>query len=413
MLSRQLPRAVGRRARFPQRTLRQPIRYQSTASSSSSSSSNFAIGAVGGLVGASVAYGIYSFTPAGRTASKINKAAVEASKKYDAAAKTLQNNAPSADQAVDAIKQFAYSYAAWIPGGKGYVDTAFKDWETVRDSHKDEVDAIVNDTYKKLGEVSKSGLSLETASKAVDVLTEMSKRIAELSGEALSDILDNHPKVKEKFGGSVEQLQSMAKNYGPEAKKQVDQTWSQVKDIFAGGFSEDNLTKAKKLIEEKVQQIKQLGDEAWKKGMETAKPYLDKNPKIKEMIESNADALKQGNVSELFEKLRSTEKSGSLDDLQKYVQGTVDKAKSKASDVAEGSGLEKYFNMIPQGGEVMEKLQQIGQIAEKHKDEGEKLLKDTIEELKTVLEKKGKLAQEIASEAEKEAKREAHKEKTK
>lgn len=360
-------------------------------------------------MGATLAYGVYSFTPAGRTASKLNKAAAEANKKYDAAAKSLQKNTPTADQAVDSIKQFAYSYAAWIPGGRGYVDAAFKDWETVRDSHKDEVDAIVSDTYKKLGDVSKAGLSLETASRAVDVLAEMSRRIAELSGDALSDILDNHPKVKDKFGGSIDQLKSMAENYGPEAKKQVDQTWSQVRDIFSGGFSEENLNKARKLVEEKVQQVKSLGDETWQKGIEAAKPYLDKNPKIKELVEKNADVLKQGNVSQLFEKLGSAEKSGNADDVQKYVQGAVDKVKSRAEDVAEGSGLEKYFDMIPQGGEVMEKLRKIGQIAEKHRDEGEQLLKETVEDLKKVLEKKGERAEEIVREARKTAEREAKK----
>ncbi|OAQ62372.1 apolipoprotein/apolipophorin [Pochonia chlamydosporia 170] len=406
MLSRQLPRLVTRRARFPQSS--RQLRYQST-STASGSSSNFATGVLGGVVGATLAYGVYSFTPAGRTASKLNKAAAEANKKYDAAAKSLQKNTPTADQAVDSIKQFAYSYAAWIPGGRGYVDAAFKDWETVRDSHKDEVDAIVSDTYKKLGDVSKAGLSLETASRAVDVLAEMSRRIAELSGDALSDILDNHPKVKEKFGGSIDQLKSMAENYGPEAKKQVDQTWSQVRDIFSGGFSEENLNKARKLVEEKVQQVKSLGDETWQKGIEAAKPYLDKNPKIKELVEKNADALKQGNVSQLFEKLGSAEKSGNADDVQKYVQGAVDKVKSRAEDVAEGSGLEKYFDMIPQGGEVLEKLRNIGQIAEKHRDEGEQLLKETVEDLKKVLEKKGERAEEIVREARKTAEREAKK----
>ncbi|KFG82727.1 hypothetical protein MANI_110777 [Metarhizium anisopliae] len=384
MLSRQLPRLVARRARFHQPA--RQLRCQSTTTASSSpSGSNFATGILGGVVGAAVVFGVYSFTPAGRTASKLNKAAAEASKKYDAAAKTLQSSPPSADQAVDSIKQFAYSYAAWIPGGRGYVDAAFKDWETVRDSHKDEVDAIVNDTHKKLGDVSKAGLSLETASRAVDVLAEMSRRIAELSKDALSDILDNHPRLKDKFGASIDELKAMAESYGPEAKKQVDQTWAQ------------------------AQQVKGLGDEAWKKGMEAARPYLDKNPQVKTLLEENVESLKKGSLSQLFDKLRSAEKSGSVDELQDYVRGAVDKAKAKAASAAEGSGLEKYFDAVPQGGEVLKKLRQIGDVAEKHWSEGEQLLKDTVEDLKKVLEDKEKRAGEIVSEAEKKVAREGKK----
>lgn len=387
-----------RRQQFP--------RFQSTSASSSAAgggNSHFAAGAVGGLAGAALAYGIYSFSPAGRTASKLNKAALEAKKKYDVAAEKLQQNSPNADQAVDAIKHFAYSYVVWIPGGRAYLDAAFKDWETVRENHKDEVDEIVNDAYKKLQDLSKSGLSLETASKAYESLLDMFKQIADLSADAISDILDNHPQVKKQFGGSIQQLQDMGRNYGPEAKKQVDETWSQIKDIFAGGFSASNIDKARKLAEDKLQQVKKLGDDAWKKGLEEAKPYLDKNPKAKELIEQNEDALKQGNMKELFDKVRSAVDSGDLGGLSKYVNGAVDKAKSKGSDVASSFGLDKYLKMITQDGEIMPKLQQIGQIAEKHKQEGEKLLKETIEELKQVLDKKSQKAKEIVDQAKKES----------
>ncbi|KAK2598153.1 hypothetical protein QQS21_005704 [Conoideocrella luteorostrata] len=397
--ARPAPRVAARRV-----PRRQPCRYQSTTPSSSSGggagTSSFAIGVAGGAVGAALMYGVYSFTPAGRTASKLNKAAVEATKTYQAAAQKLQESTPDADQAVNSIKQFAYSYAAWVPGGKGYVDAAFKDWETVRENHKEDTDKIVNDAYKQLKEVSRSGLSLETLSRVYEVLADVSKKIANLSGEAISEILDNHPEAKEKFGGSVEKLQSMANNYGPDAKKQVDETWSQVKDVLAGGFSAANLDKARKLIDDKVQQVSDLGDDAWKKGLEAAKPYLDKNPKVKELIEKNTDSLKQGNFIELFNKVRS----GDFEDLQKYVRETVDKAKPKSSGGSDSLGLDKYLKMVPQGSDVLQKLQQIGEVADKHKDEGEKLFKETVEEIKRVLEKQSEKGKDIVDKAKKEAK---------
>ncbi|KAG6039845.1 hypothetical protein E4U41_002023 [Claviceps citrina] len=385
------------------RVPRQQCRHQSTATAGGGggwNTSHFATGMIGGVVGTAVAYGVYSFTPAGRVASKLNKAAIEASKNYEAAAKKLQDSTPNAHQAVNSIKQFAYSYAAWIPGGKGYVDAAFRDWEAVRNDHKEEADKIVNDAYNQLKAISKSGLSMETASRAYDVLADVSKKIASLGSEAMSDIIDNHPAVKEKFGPSIEKLQSMGKNYGPEVKKQVDQTWGQVKDILAGGFSASNLDKARRLVEDKVQQMSHLGDEAWNKGLEAAKPYLDKNPKVKELIEEHADSLKQSNLSELFKKVRS----GDLDDLQSYVQDAVNKGKEKASDASGSLGLDKYLKMVPQGGDVLQKLQQIGQIADKHKDEGEALLKETVEEIKKVLEKQSEKGKDIVEKAKKEAK---------
>lgn len=397
-----LPRAA-RSARVP----RQQLRFQSTtpAASSSSSSSHLGAGIAGGVAGALLFYGAYTFTPAGRTASKVNKVAKDAELKYLAASKKLQENTPSADDAVSYIKQFAYSYVAWIPGGRAYVDTAFNDWAKVRENHKEEADQLVNDAYKQFQDVAKAGLSLEAMSKAYEVIADLTKKVANLSADAFTDIIDNHPQIKEKLGGNVDQLKEMGEKYGPEAKKQVDETWKQLKDLISGGFDASTITKARSLIDEKVKQVQKLGDEAWKKGLEEAKPMLDKNPKIKELVENNADALKQGNAKELFDKVKASVESGDLGDLEKYVTSTIDSAKSKGSSMASGSwgGLDKYVKMIPQGDQILPKLQQLGEVADKHKEEGEKLLKETLEELKQVLEKKSQKAEDIASKAKKEA----------
>ncbi|KAH7041390.1 uncharacterized protein B0I36DRAFT_312748 [Microdochium trichocladiopsis] len=399
-----VPRAVARSTR----NVGRQTRFQSTTSSSSSSSgssgSHIASGLAGGAAAGLVLYGVFLLTPSGRMHSTINKGAIEANKKYKEATKKLQETTPNADQAIDYIKKYCYTYVGWIPNGRQYVDAAFQDIDTLREHHGDEVNAAVSDTYKRFQELSKSGLSMETASKAFDALTEFSKRLADITGDALGDILENHPEAKKKFGGSIDQLKELSDKYGPEVKQQVDETYKQVKDVLAGGFSAANLDKARKLMQDKVEQVKKLGDEAYKKGLEQAKPYLDKNPKVKEIIEKNGDALKQGNVKELFEKAKKAAESGDLGDLEKYVNDATEKAKSKGSEAASSFGLDQYFDKIPSGSEILAKVNQLREVADKHKDEGEKLLKETMDELKQVLEKKSEKAQEIADKAKKDAK---------
>ncbi|KAI3557824.1 hypothetical protein CABS01_07772 [Colletotrichum abscissum] len=406
MSARPLVRSTLPRVTRAVRAPRQQLRFQSTTASSSTggTSSHFGAGVAGGLAGAGIFYALYSFTPAGRAASKVNKAAKEAEKKYTAAAQKLQENTPSTDEAIDYIKQFAYSYVGWIPGGRSYVDSAFNDFETVRKNHKEEADKIVDDAYKQFQEVAKAGLSLEAVHKAYEVLADITQKLASLGGDAIGDIVDNHPQLKEKLGGNIDQLKDLGDKYGPEAKKQVDETWKQVKDVLAGGFTASNFDKVRKLIEEKIQQVQKLGDEAWKKALEEAKPYLDKNPKVKELIEKNADALKKGNAKELFEKAKKATESGDLGGLESYVTDAVDKAKSKGSQIGESFGLDQYFKMIPDGDKIIPKLKQLREVADKHKEEGEKLFKETIEEVKKVLEAKSKKAEEIAEKAKKDAK---------
>jgi uncharacterized protein Yka (UPF0111/DUF47 family) len=397
-----LPRAAARTARSP--CLRQ-ARFQSSSASSAAKngSSHVASGVAGGVATGLVLYGIYSFTPSGRMQSTINKGAYEASQKYNQAVKKLQQATPEPDQAINYIKEFCYSYVSWVPGGRQYVDTIFKDIDTLRQNHREEVNEIVNDAYKQFQQLSKSGLSLETASKAYDVLADLSKKIGSLAGDALTDIIDNHPQVKDKFGGSIEQLKQMGEQYGPEAKKQVDETWNKVKDVMAGGLTAANLDKARRLVQESVEKVKEFGDQAWKKGLEQAKPYLDKNPKVRELIENNADALKQGNIKELFEKASKAVDSSDLGEFQDYVNSAVDKAKSKGSQLTGGS-LDQYLKLVPSGGDILSKMQQLREVAEEHKGDAERLLKETVEEIKQLLEKKYNEAEKIKEQAKKDAK---------
>ncbi|KAK2604783.1 hypothetical protein N8I77_007683 [Diaporthe amygdali] len=408
--SRTFLRSLPRAARSAKGPRAKQVRLQSTTASSSGSgnaqagTSPFAAGVAGGLTAGGLLYGAYYFSPTGKIARSVNKATKETNKKYNEVAQKLQENTPDADQTVNYIKDFCYSYVTWIPGGRQYVDTAFNDLEKVRKNNKEDADRILNDAYKHFQEISKAGLSMESLRRVYEALADLSVKLADLSTDALGDILDNHPQLKDKFGGSIDQLKQMGDQYGPEAKKQVTQTWREIRDVVAGGFTAANLDKARKLIEDKVQQVQKLGDEAWKKGLEQAKPYLDKNPQVKELVEKNQDALKKGNAKELFERAKNAVESGKTGDLEGYVNQAVEKAKSKGSQVAGGTGLEQYIGQIPNGSEILSKLQQLKEVAEKHTEESEKLVKETTEELKKVLENKSEKAEGILKKAKEESK---------
>ncbi|KAK8117946.1 uncharacterized protein PG998_006227 [Apiospora kogelbergensis] len=402
-----IPRAARqlRTSRVPQQA-----RFQSSTTGSSnaggSAGSSFASGMAGGAVSVAIAYAIYSQTAAGKMTSTISKTASEANKTYEQAAKKLQEKTPDADQAYNYVKEFCYSYVGWFPGGRQYVDMAFKDLETVRENNKDEADKLVNDAYKQFQGLAKSGLSLETARKAYDMLADLSVKLGNLASNSIGDIMDNHPDLKKQIGPHVDQLKQMGDQYGPEAKKQVNETWQQVADIFKGGFSAASVDKARKLIQEKMEKVKKLGDQAWTKGIEQAKPYLDKYPEAKKLLEENEDALKQGNTTELFKQLSTSLEKKDFSGFEKYVKQTVDDVKSKGQKAGQSFGLDldSYFQMIPQGGEILPKLKQMKEVAEKHQEEGQKLLKETMDEIKQVLDKKSQRAQEIIDKAKKESK---------
>jgi len=243
-------------------------------------------------------------------------------------------------------------------------------------------------------------MSVETATKSWEIVQDALGKLADLAADSANEILDNHPQIKEQVGGNLDQLKSMAQTGSDEAKKELDQTYQQIKDVLAGGVGVGTVEKVKKLIQEKTEKIQKLSDEAWKKGIEQAKPYFDKNPKLKQIVEENADSLKQGNFGELFEKVKDAASSGNTDALQDYVKDAGEKAKKSGV----GQNIMQYAKMIPGGDEILPKLQKLQEVSKKRGGEAEKILKGAYKDIQDVLQKRIGEVEKLADKAGKDAK---------
>lgn len=393
-------RRIPATSRNALRTSRISRRYQSSLTPNTPQGAGAASGALsgglaGGVVVALIGYGWYYFS-----GTRTLVTSVQSSKDYvDNAFKQLTDKAPQPNEAVRWLRSTVTGYTQFIPGANQYVDQAFKDVEKVQEKHGQEVEKIIQETYDELKGVTKAGVSVAAASQAWDVLQNALKKIGHLAGDAAEDILNNHPQLKEKVGGQYKQLQQMGSQFGPEAKKQVEETWKQVQDIIKGGLSADNIQKAQKLIEEKVQQVKKLGDKAWDEGLKQAQPILDKNPELKDLVNKNKDKLLQGDMGQLWKKVQDAASSGNTDDVKKFVSDQVDKGKQSG-----GAGIESLLSMFPGGKDIGSKLSQLQELSEKHGKEAEKLVKSTFDDIKKVLDKKMEEGKELKNKAEKDAK---------
>ena len=377
------------RARFAS-TDTTSARARDAASGSATSTNHIVVGMASGMAGALLLYTAWLYgTSSGRMSRTVSASISDAQKKYQQAAKTFQAKTPSTDDAIDTLRNYAYTYVAFIPGGRGLVDTVFQDLDKVREGHGKEVDDLVRETYDDLSSVSKKGLSWQSFQDAVDVLETFSRKISKLAAGSVMDIMDNHPQIKNKLGGPINQLKQMGENYGPEAKKQVDQTVQQLQEIMQSGFSAETLRKAQNLIAEKSELLRNIGKQAWDKGYDQVKPVLERNPQLKKLIDENKDALMSGSATELFPKLRDALTTGNTGDLEKYVKETVEKSKNTASGMSLGNfgDFEQYAKMIPGGGDILGKLSQFKNVAQNNREEGEKLLKETMEEIQKVISK--------------------------
>ncbi|KAL2074470.1 hypothetical protein VTL71DRAFT_8248 [Oculimacula yallundae] len=398
--SRTAARAAARSARTPLRASRQ-VRFQTTNVNTQAAKAGGASGLVGGLAGGGLVflagYGYYYFSGA----KTVVNAASASKAQFQKLTQGISDAAPEPNEALKWLRTTTSQYAAFIPGAKPYVDSAFNDLDKVQAKHGKEVDQIVNNAYNELKAATKSGMSMETAVKAWNILEKAMGQLGELAKDSAGEIIDEHPELKEKFGGSLDQLKGMADSYGPEAKKELDQTYQSIKDVIKGGVSVETFNKVKKLIEEKTEKVKAMGDEAWKKGLEQAKPYLDKNPEVKKLVEENADALKQGNVSEIFAKVKDAVSSGNIENLQNYVKQAGEKAKNSGF----GKNIEQYAKMIPGGDEILPKLMKLQEVARTRGDDAEKILKEAYKDVQNVLTKRTDELEKLAESAKKDAKK--------
>jgi hypothetical protein len=397
-----LSRTALRSTRLARRRLPQ-ARLQSTQGQSASVSQSSSTSAItGGLTGGALVFlGGYAWYHFSGTKSLISTAQ-QTKTQFDKYAASAKASAPEPNEALQWLRQQATSYAGFIPGARGYVNTAFNDLDEIRAKHGDEVDKIVREAYSELQDASKDGLSLETAMKSWDILQKHLRRISELAADSAQGILENHPSLKNAVGGDMDKLKELGDQYGGEAKKQVDETWSEISSIVKAGVSADSANRIRKLVQDKMAKMNEMGDEAWKTGMEKAKPYLDKSPQVKKLIEENADTLKQGNFAELYEKVKEAVDTGDMKNIESYIKGSVEKANESAD-----GGIDQYLKMIPGGAEVLPKLSQLQEVAQKHGKEAEAIVKDTFEEVLQVLQKRVSQVQKLGEEAKDGAKKSA------
>lgn len=401
-------RGATRSARIPatphrinQNALRSVRRFQSTnASPAASGGSSGAV--AGGLTGGAIALILgYSWYHISGTKSIVDSA--RSTKQYiDDSFKQATEKAPKPSEAVQWLRETVTGYTKLIPGANQYVDKAFQDIERLEGKHRSEVEKIAKDAYDELKGVTQAGVSVVTVTQAWAVLQKALKRIGDLAGDAADDVLNNHPELKEKIGGKYKQLKQYGEQFGPEAKKQVEETWKQVQDIVKGGLSNENLQKVQKLVQEKTEELKEYGDKAWDEGMKKVKPVLDKHPELREQVEKNKDKLLQGDLGKLWDKVQEASKSGNADDVKKFVQEQISKGEKAAGE--SGGGIEQLLGVIPGGKDLGPKLKQLQELGEKHGKEAEKLVKEAIDDIKKVLDKKVEEGQELKEKAEKDVK---------
>ncbi|KAK0354343.1 hypothetical protein LTR59_013036 [Friedmanniomyces endolithicus] len=376
----------SRAVRLNTAPIRRNVRsYADNAASSGGAStmqSPAVIGTISGLVGGSIA--CYAWYQASGMASAA-KTAKQAKSYVDSATNQLKSTfkdiTPDANESIQFLHETANKYARWLPGGKQYVDKVFEDLEIIRKNHAEEVDNIVREAYGELRDVSKQGMNLQTMSQSWDVLSKHLQRLAGLAGDAAQDIMKNHPQLKEKFGGSFDNLN----------------------DILKEGFSFSSGEKIYQLVQDKQQQIRKLGDQAWHKGYEQLQPMLEKNPQVKKMLEENKDMLTSGNFAELSSAVTAAVTGGNTLQLEKYIVSAKEKAESTFSS---GGGLSSMLSMVPQGGKILPQLQKLQQLAQQHGQEAEQIAKDTLSEIGQVLERRSKQVEGIIQKGKQEAQRE-------
>ena len=183
--------------------------------------------------GAHTGYAWYHFSGA-KTA--VNTAR-QAHEYYQETKRTIAEKAPkNPNEVIQFLRHTAKSYAGFVPGASKYVDSTFDTLDELHETHGEEVDKILRQGYDEIRQIlkdEKSGADVQTGMKVMEVLRKSSSQLEEVGKRAGQDAFQKlgqrYPELKEKLGGGYEELRKAAEKNGPEAKRILDETTSQVR----------------------------------------------------------------------------------------------------------------------------------------------------------------------------------------
>jgi len=317
-------------------------------------------GLIGGVAGGSlvfaIAYGYYQYSGAKTVVNSMSQ-----SKQYvEDSINKLKNAQLKPDDTVQWLRDTANQYARFVPGAKGAVDMAFNEIDDLKEKHGDKLNELMDNAHKELKDVASNG-SLDMAT-AFSLWTVVSKYLSKMEGmakEAGVDIMSKHPELKEQYGDKLNALKKMASSQGGEAKKYIDEAYKQVEGMMKDGKVDTQ--KIGKLIDDATSKAQGLGDTAWNTAMDKAKPFLDKNPELKKLVEENADKLKKGDFQGLVSKLQDAVKNGDTKDLQSYIQKQMSQLQGMTDDAWKGAMARAsiYLDKYPEVKKTLEEKAEV------------------------------------------------------
>jgi len=276
------------------------------------------------------------------------------------------------------------------------VDSFYEDIDKLQGKHGDELNQIVKSAYGEISDAAEGGLTADTAKKVASILQKYAKRVQNLAKEASNDLLEQHPELKDQLGDSLSQLQELADKAGPEAKQKLDDAYNKIQDIAQQGLTPSSIAASAYFIQDAIKSVRASVDKAYDEGLKAAKPFLDKNPQIKKLIDENADAIKSGDVKQIFQTLTSGK---SPDEIQKQLQDYLGTAGKQTADQFAG-----YVKKIP-GIDKVPHVDDLIELAKQRGDDAQKLLQDTFTDIKKVLEKRADEASKLLEKTKQDAKK--------
>ncbi|KAI5365810.1 hypothetical protein Slin14017_G034500 [Septoria linicola] len=296
------------------------------------------------------------------------------------------------DEVIRALREVAEQLAAWVPGGREYIQKCFDKMADIRRSHEMEVNNIARDTYEELRAVAckKGSSSLDRVNETWYILSRRMDQISRLAGDQAQQMLDRHPELREELNGSLDRLRLLGNHLGPGAKKQVDDTFDRMSELVKQGVDLTTGPQLKKLVDEKTRELAWRKEKAWQAAIEQLQPLLDRNPHVHAIFTQNLGILQQGRAKDVMEKVRQAVLSGSTGELDRYIKSLTQK-----SEEASSRCLSSWLTRKPEGSQILSHLQALKSVSEIKSPAAEQIVKVTLLDVSTLLERRAREAAKL------------------
>lgn len=302
---------------------------------------------------------------------------------YQEAAQAVINGPFPADtcEMVKLLSDFCSTFAIYLPGGQAYIDSLFDKFKNPDD--RESTNSLLSEAYRRFKNIPQlNRLSHSNIDMACAILADLDKKLT----TSLTVNPGHYNSIPPK-----DQTSDVSR-YLMQLSKQIEMVNIHLDDLKLQKVGSWGLDEELEYVRQWIHNLGELNKEAWNIIIQEAMPYLEKNPKIREIVERNAGLLQWQQPRFILARIILAAEDPAVDEiLQSKIDALVEDRARYIQDVkklCEDADFAKFLQRTQAGLEMSIRIQLLQGMIRDRTVDGDIFIEKTIQEIEWLVCKK-------------------------